>query len=119
MNTFRVLQELAALKQNEKKSAPQLHQLQMEQLRTMLSYAYEHSPYYRSTFESAGLTAETVRTAPLSSFPVLDKASLLSRFDQLITVSDVTQEELRRFDAEDGIYLLSPEKSPLCLMLKL
>ena len=45
MNTFKVLQELAALKQNEKKSTPQLHQMQTEQLRAMLSYAYEHSPY--------------------------------------------------------------------------
>ena len=42
MNTFKVLQELAALKQNEKKSVPQLHQLQQEQLRTMLTYAYEY-----------------------------------------------------------------------------
>ena len=99
MNTFKVLQELAALKQNEKKSAPQLYQLQQEQLRAMLSYAYEHSPYYKSVFEAVGLTAETVRTAPLSALPVLDKAALLSQFDRLITVPDVTQEELRRFDA--------------------
>ena len=103
MNTFKVLQELAALKQNEKKSTPQLHQLQHEQLRTMLTYAYEYSPYYKSAFEAAGLTAETVRTAPLSAFPVLDKAALLSRFDQLITVSDVTQEELRCFDAGEQV----------------
>ena len=103
MNTFRVLQELAALKQNEKKSAPQLHQLQHEQLRTMLAYAYEHSPYYKSAFEAAGLNAETVRTAPLSAFPVLDKAALLSQFDRLVTVSDVTQEELHRFDAGEQV----------------
>ena len=103
MSTFKVLQELAALKQNEKKSAPQLHRLQQEQLRAMLSYAYGHSPYYKSAFEAAGLTAETVRTAPLSAFPVLDKAALLSQFDQLITVSDVTQEELRCFDAGEQV----------------
>ena len=103
MNSFKVLQELAALKQNEKKSAPQLHQLQTEQLRVMLSYAYEHSPYYKSAFEAAGLTAETVRTAPLSAFPVLDKATLLTQFDRLVTVSDVTQEELRRFDAGEQV----------------
>ena len=81
MNTFKVLRELAALKQNEKKSAPQLHQLQQEQLRRMLTYAYEHSLYYKSAFEAAGLTAETVKTAPLSAFPSLDKAALLERFD--------------------------------------
>ena len=101
MNTIHVLQKLAALKQNEKKSVKQLHRLQERKLRAMLTYAYEHSNYYRYAFEMAGFTAETVKTAPLSAFPTLDKATLLERFDGLITVSDVTQEELHRFDAEE------------------
>ena len=102
MNTIKVLQELAALKQNEKKSAAQLHHLQEQKLRAMLTYAYEHSHYYQNAFEAAGLTAETVKTAPLSAFPTLDKATLLEQFDSLITVSDVTQEALRCFDAEEA-----------------
>lgn len=102
MNTIKVLQELAALKRNEKKTVLQLRQMQEQKLRTMLTYAYEHSPYYKNAFEAAGLTAETVRTAPLSAFPTLDKATLLERFDSLVTVPDVTQEELRRFDAEQA-----------------
>ena len=102
MNTIHLLQELAALKQNEKKSVPQLRRLQERKLRTMLTYAYEHSRYYKYAFEAAGLTAETVKTAPLSAFPTLDKVTLLERFDDLITVSDVTQEEFRRFDEEEG-----------------
>ena len=44
----------------------------------------------------------SVRAAPLSAFPTLDKATLLERFDSLITVPDVTQAELRRFDAEQA-----------------
>lgn len=100
MNYFKVLWELSALKRNEKKSAIQLRQLQKRKLREMLVYAYQHSPYYRSAFEAAGLTGETVRTAPLSAFPTLDKAGLLEHFDQLVTIPDLTQEELRRFDAE-------------------
>lgn len=101
MNTIKVLQELAALKRNEKKSAPQLRQLQEQKLRAMLIYAYEHSRYYKSAFETAGLTAESVKTAPLSAFPTLNKQILLERFDEVITLPDVTQEELRRFDAEE------------------
>lgn len=103
MNTVKVLQELAALKRNEKISAAQLRHLQERQLRIMLSYAYEHSLYYKSVFEAAGLTGKTVKTEPLSAFPTLDKATLLSEFDRLITVPDVTQEELRRFDAEEKV----------------
>ena len=101
MNTIQVLRELAALKLNEKKSAPQLRQLQEQKLQAMLTYAYEHSRYYKNAFEAAGLTAETVKTAPLSAFPTLDKSTLLARFDDIITVPDVTQEELLRFDAEE------------------
>lgn len=102
MNTIKVLQELAALKQNEKKSSAQLHGLQEKKLRAILTYAYGHSQYYKDAFEAAGLTAETVRTAPLTAFPTLDKTTLLEQFDSLITVPDVTQEELRRFDAEEA-----------------
>ena len=101
MNTIKVLQELAALKRNEKKSAPQLRRFQEQKLRAMLTYAYEHSRYYKSAFETAGLTAESVKTAPLSTFPTLNKQILLERFDEVITLPDVTQEELRRFDAEE------------------
>jgi len=102
MNTFRLLQKLAELKRNEKVSASQLRQMQEHQLRAILSHAYKHSPYYKAAFEAAGLSAETVETAPLSVFPTLDKATLLSRFDEIVTVPDVTQEELRRFDAAEA-----------------
>lgn len=101
MNTVKVLRELAALKRNEKKSAAQLQRLQERKLRDMLTYAYEHSHYYKNAFEAAGLTVETVKTAPLSAFPTLDKAQLLKQFDEIITVPDITQDELRRFDAEE------------------
>ena len=76
--------------------------MQEKKLRAILIYAYGHSQYYKDAFEAAGLTAETVRTAPLSAFPTLDKTTLLEQFDSLITVPDVTQEELRRFDAEEA-----------------
>jgi len=102
LNTIKVLQELAVLKRNEKKSHVQLRQMQEQKLRAMLIYAYEHSRYYKTVFEAAGLTAETVKTVPLSAFPTLDKATLLNRFDDLITVQGLTQEELRRFDAEQA-----------------
>lgn len=101
MNYLRLLQELSTLKSNEKKTAEQLRALQEKKLRRLLAFAYEHSPYYHSTFEAAGLTAEKVLTEPLSAFPTLDKTALLEQFDRLVTVPDVTQEGLRRFDQED------------------
>ncbi|MDE7244144.1 MAG: phenylacetate--CoA ligase family protein [Oscillospiraceae bacterium] len=100
MNYLKLLWDLAALKRNEKKNPAQIRVLQEKKLRKLLRFAYEHSPYYRDTFAQAGITEKELDTAPLSAFPTLDKAELLSNFDRLITVKDLTQEALRRFDAE-------------------
>lgn len=101
MNYFKLLWDLYTLKRNERKTPGQIKQIQEQKLRKMLAYAYEHSTYYRKAFEHAGITAETVASTPLAAFPTLDKAALLTHFDELITVSDVSQEEIRQFDAEE------------------
>lgn len=100
MNYLKLLWNLYTLKRNENKTPAQIQRLQEKKLRAMLRYAYERSAYYRRTFEAAGITGSQLDSAPLTAFPVLDKAELLKHFDELITVSDVTQEEMRRFDEE-------------------
>lgn len=101
MKYLKLLWNLFRLKQNTKKSSIQIQRLQEKKLRNLLWFTWNHSDYYRRAFEAAGITEETVWTAPLSDFPVIDKGQLLQNFDDLITVSDVTQEEIRRFDAEE------------------
>lgn len=101
MRYLKLLWDLFYVKQNTKKSSQQIRRLQEEKLRNLLWFAWKHSDYYRRAFEAAGITEETVMSAPLSEFPVMDKGQLLQNFDDLITVSDVTQEEIRRFDAEE------------------
>lgn len=100
MNTWKLLFELAQLKRNERKSPAQLKKLQKKKLRRLLVYAFHHSSYHHRAFVRAGIDEGNIRTAPLSAFPVMDKQILLQHFDELITVPDLTQEELRRFDAE-------------------
>ena len=41
-------------------------------------------------------------TLPLSCFPAIDKQALLEHFDELVTVPDLKQEDLRKFDAEEA-----------------
>ncbi len=98
MNYAKLLFDLDALKQNERKPPAKLRALQEKKLRSLLVYANEQSPYYREAFR--GLD---VKTAPLEAFPALDKTTLLERFDDLITVPGLTQEALRRFDAEEAV----------------
>ncbi len=102
MNYLKLLWDLALLKRNEKKSPAQVRALQEKKLRKLLRFAYQYSPYYRDAFAQAGITEKELGTAPLSAFPTLDKAGLLANFDRLITVSDLTQEDLRRFDGSEA-----------------
>ncbi len=102
MNYLKLLWDLALLKRNEKKSPAQVQALQEKKLRKLLRFAYEYSPYYRDAFAQAGITEKELDTAPISNFPTLDKAGLLANFDRLITVSDLTQEDLRRFDGSEA-----------------
>ncbi len=98
MNYLKVLFDLYNAKRNVKKSAAQIKKLQQKKLRKMLKYAYDHSEYYRQAFQAAGITGKNIDVTPLEAFPTIDKQELLKYFDKLITVSDITQDELLRFD---------------------
>lgn len=101
MNYIKTLFDLWQLKRNEKKTAEEISSLQTKKLKRLLHYAYEHSTYYRNSFERAGITAEMIDSTPLSAFPVMDKSVLMSQFEEIITVPDLTQEEIRNFDEKE------------------
>ena len=97
MNYLRLLCKLYRKKQMMKKSKEQVHTLQENKLRKLLLYAYEHSAYYRETFEAAAITANQINTAPLEQFPTLNKELLMEHYDEIVTDTNVKQSELRSF----------------------
>lgn len=101
MNYIKTIFDLWQLKRNEKKTVEEISSLQTKKLKRLLHYAYEHSAYYRSSFERAGITAEMIDSTPLSAFPVMDKSVLMSQFEEIVTVPDLTQEEIRDFDEKE------------------
>ncbi len=103
MNYIKTLFDLWQLKRNEKKTAEEISSLQTKKLKRLLHYAYEHSTYYRNSFERAGITADMIDSTPLSAFPVMDKSVLMSQFEEIITVPNLTQEEIRSFDEKETI----------------
>ncbi len=107
MSKMKLLLDLARLKSHEHMTPAQMKKYQAKKMRKMLVYAFHHSPYHHRAFVRAGIDEGNVRTAPLSAFPVMDKQILLQHFDDIITVPDLTQEELRRFDAETA-----PDRKP-------
>lgn len=101
MKYLALLRELYRLKKNAKKPRAELQALQNKKLRALLQYAWDHSGYYRRSFEEAGFTREELALRPLADLPTIDKAVLMEHFDELITAPGLRQEELRRFDAEE------------------
>lgn len=101
MKYLNLLCNLYLLKRNTSKSKDQIKILQDKKLRKLLAYAYENSRYYRQSFEEAGITKKQLESLPLSAFPTIDKSILMEHFDELVTVPDLKQEALRRFDEEE------------------
>lgn len=98
MNYIRMLCDLAAMKKNTILQNEEIQAMQNYKLRKMLHYAWENSEFYRKTFETAGITQDQLDTLPLSAFPTIDKKIVMENFDELVTISDITQERLREFD---------------------
>lgn len=103
MNYAKVLMDLYQMKRNEKKSADQMKNIQERKLRKLLFYAWEYSDFYCRTFKAAGITREQLSVLPLSAFPNINKKILMENFDELVTVPDVKQEELRNFDTTENM----------------
>lgn len=99
MKYIKMLWELSTLKKNINRTAEQMKKLQNQKLRAMLHYAWEHSAFYRNSFEAAGISEAELDTLPLTAFPVIDKSTLMEHFDELVTVPGLRQKDLREFDA--------------------
>ena len=102
MNYLKTLADLYRLKKQVKMSVQKMRMLQEKKLRKMLHHAWEHSAYYRRSFEEAGIKEDQLDQLPLSCFPTIDKNSLLEHFDELVTLPDITQKQLREFDTRQS-----------------
>ena len=58
MNVVKTLRELMRFMRNTHMTAGQMKWLQEQRLRFLLHYVWEHSAFYRRTFEKAGITEE-------------------------------------------------------------
>lgn len=102
MGKIGLLWKLYQLKRNVKKAKTQIMELREKKLHKLLAYAYAHSAYYRGTFEAKGITSKNMFDLPLSAFPTIDKQTLLTHFDEIVTTTDLTQDALCKFDAEES-----------------
>ncbi|MFI9424900.1 phenylacetate--CoA ligase PaaK [Streptomyces achromogenes] len=85
----------------ERLGAEELRALQLERLRASLRHAYEHVPFYRESFDKAGVRPEDCRTlADLARFPFTAKADLRANYPYGMFA--VPRERIRRLHASSG-----------------
>jgi phenylacetate-CoA ligase len=85
----------------ERLGAEELRALQLERLRASLRHAYEHVPFYRESFDRAGVRPEDCRTlADLARFPFTAKADLRANYPYGMFA--VPRERIRRLHASSG-----------------
>lgn len=72
------------LKVQESLSSEDLHQLQLERLSQLLSFAGRHSPFYRRRFEEVGFEPSRLsRLEDLRSLPVVQKRDLIRHGEEI------------------------------------
>lgn len=80
------------LRVRERWTRQQLESYQTEALRRLRQYAYAHSPFYQQFHKR-------LYEAPLCDLPVLSKATLMDRFDDLVTDRAAHLREVKSYAA--------------------
>jgi phenylacetate-CoA ligase len=83
-----------------------IHQVQRDGLRTLLSYAAEHSPFHRRRL--AGIDLTTIGPADLSALPVMTKTEMMDHLDEVFT-----DRRLRRDDVEAALAVSGAQPVPI------
>ncbi|MFF8844080.1 phenylacetate--CoA ligase PaaK [Streptomyces sp. NPDC015127] len=85
----------------ERLGRDELEALQLERLRATLHHAYENVPFYRASFDKAGLRPDDCRTlADLARFPFTAKTDLRDNYP--FGMFAVEQSQVRRIHASSG-----------------
>ena len=80
--TFAILKELEA---SERWPRERIQALQVERLRDLAAAAYQHAPYWRSVMDERGFKPDAIRSpADLKRFPLLEKATLRERREEMV-----------------------------------
>src|SRR4051794_18825772 len=89
------------LDSGERLDAGALRAVQLERMRASLRHAYEHVPFYRESFDKAGIRPEDCRSlADLARFPFTTKADLRENYPYGMFA--VPQDRIRRLHASSG-----------------
>lgn len=88
---LQVIIKFLELRMNLHYSRKKILKLQQKKLRKILRYSYEHSEFYRKTFEQNGINSNNIGSTPIEKFPVINKQILFENYDQILTDKNAKQ----------------------------
>ncbi|HSB66942.1 MAG TPA: AMP-binding protein [Anaerolineales bacterium] len=93
-----ILERLNDLNQTQWLSYEDLMKLQHDKLLRLLEYAYQNVPYYRRTFDAAGLHPNDLRQdlAGLNQLPVLTKTMVQEHWNEMLTTEPERRNSLSK-----------------------
>jgi phenylacetate-CoA ligase len=91
-----VLARLNELNRTQWLGRDELLTLQRDKLQQLVTYAYQHVPYYQRTFDQVGFHPDDLRKdlAALRKLPVLTKAIIRENFDEMSTTEPQRRRQL-------------------------
>ena len=94
---------------------PELEQLQLERLQTMVQYAYDNTVYYKRSFDAAGVKPSDIKTLDdLAKFPFINKQTeretqhVGSFFGELCSVPEEDVVFMATSSGSTGVPTVSP-----------
>lgn len=95
IDTLSLLKTLREWRSHERWTRSQIEAHQRAKLSQLRAHAYAHSPFYQAFHRG-------LQNRPLHELPVLTKAMLMERFDDIVTDRDVRLSDVRTFVAAGG-----------------
>ena len=96
---------------------PELEQLQLERLQTMVQYAYDNTVYYKRSFDAAGVKPSDIKTLDdLAKFPFINKQTeretqhVGSFFGELCSVPEEDVVFMATSSGSTGVPTVSPSR---------
>ena len=97
MSTFTLAKSFLQSKIREHYSRDHILKIQEKKVRKQLLYAFDNSSFYHELYTSNGISRKDLHTIDLEKIPSVDKELIMNHFDDVITVNDITKEEVLDF----------------------
>lgn len=97
MSALTMVGSFLQLKFYERYSREKILKLQQKKFRKILKFAYKNSKFYHDLYSSNGINEANIDTIDIEKIPTLDKETLMENLDDVLTVDDVSKEEILSF----------------------